>query len=495
MRGITSAAGYVPSHRLDRSTVAAVMGSGGGRGQRAVASPDEDTTTMGVEAARLARRGGGGAPGSLWFATTDPAYLDKTNAAALHAALQLPATVPAFDFGGALRSGVGALSAALSGAGVGPVLVVSADRRDGLPTGADESNGGDAAAAVLVADDTDPAPVLAAYLGGAAVTTELVDRWRRPGDRRAKVWEERFGETSYLGAGIEAWHRALESTGLEAGQIDRAVVTGMHGRAVKSVAAKLGLRQGALADDLSGSVGQAGTAHPLLLLASVLEEEAAGYPAGGRTVAVVHLADGADVLLLRTTTSIGAWRPALSVSAQVAAGAPVPYGKFLSWRGMVTVEPPRRPEPPRVSSSAAFRSTPWKFGFVGSRDRGTGALHLPPARVSRQGGAFDDMEPVPMADAVGTIVTFTVDRMAYSPNPPIVFAVVDFDGGGRFPIELTDVAADQVAIGGRVELTFRRLFTADDIPDYFYKARPVRGAVDGVDTDQPDRPPGQQGGN
>jgi len=57
-----------------------------------------------------------------------------------------------------------------------------------------------------------------------------------------------------------------------------------------------------------------------------------------------------------------------------------------------------------------------------------------------------------------------------------VFAVVDFDGGGRFPVELTDVDPDQVAIGDRVELTFRRLFTADDIPDYFYKARPVRGS-------------------
>ena len=33
---------------------------------------------------------------------------------------------------------------------------------------------------------------------------------------------------------------------------------------------------------------------------------------------------------------------------------------------------------------------------------------------------------------------------------------------------------DQVAIGGRVEMTFRRLFTADGIANYFWKARPVR---------------------
>jgi len=213
----------------------------------------------------------------------------------------------------------------------------------------------------------------------------------------------------------------------------------------------------------------------------MLEEEARGQVAGelpeGRVVVLVHLADGADVVVLRTTGALATWQPARTVADQVARGAELPYGKFLSWRGMLTLEPPRRPEPQRVSSTAAWRSEDWKFGFVGSKDRSSGAVHLPPSRVSMQGGAFDDMEQVPMADAVGTVVTFTVDRMAYSPSPPIVFAVVDFDGGGRFPVELTDVDADELAIGDRVEMTFRRLFTADGIHDYFWKARPVRASV------------------
>jgi uncharacterized OB-fold protein len=78
-----------------------------------------------------------------------------------------------------------------------------------------------------------------------------------------------------------------------------------------------------------------------------------------------------------------------------------------------------------------------------------------------------------MASGAGSIVAFTVDRLAYSPSPPIVFAVVDFDGGGRLPIELTDVRADQVRIGDRVELTFRRLHTAEGVHNYFWKARPA----------------------
>jgi uncharacterized OB-fold protein len=255
--------------------------------------------------------------------------------------------------------------------------------------------------------------------------------------------------------------------------VDRAAVTGMHARAVRSVGSRLGLNEGALADDMTRVIGQTGVAHPLLVLTAMLEQEVAEGQPAGRTLVLVHLADGADVLLFRTTPALATWRPPRPVAAQAAAGRPLAYGKFLSWRGMVTVEPPRRPEPQRVSATAAFRSTDWKFGFVGSRDRSSGALHFPPARVSREGGAVDEMDAAPMADAVGTVVTFTVDRMVYSPSPPVVFAVVDFDGGGRFPVELTDVGAEEVAIGDRVEMTFRRLFTADDLCDYFYKARPA----------------------
>ena len=101
-------------------------------------------------------------------------------------------------------------------------------------------------------------------------------------------------------------------------------------------------------------------------------------------------------------------------------------------------------------------------------------VHLPPARVSRDGEHTDEMDPVPLADVQGTIVTFTVDRMVYSPSPPVVFAVVDFDGGGRLPVELTDVDASEVEIGGRVEMTFRRLNQSDGIVNYFWKGRLVR---------------------
>lgn len=467
MRGIISYGAWLPYRRLDRSQIAAFTGTPAGKGARTVASYDEDTTTMGLEAARSALRATPARPELLAFATCVPAYADRTNATAIHAALRLDASVPAVDFGSSVRSGTGALLAALEGRR--PALVVTADIRTGLPGSAEESAGGDGAAALLVGGDDD-GPVIADLLGVGSATAEFVDRWRAPGELRSKVWEERFGEVEYLPLGEQAWNAALKEAGIGPADVHRLIVTGLHARAVRSLTPRLRAENAQVVDDLGSVVGNTGAAHPALLLASALD--AAGP---GEVVALVVLADGADVFLFRTTEAIARWRPTRTVASQVAAGGPVAYGKFLAWRQMVTFEPPRRPEPVRVSSPAAARRLPWKFGFVGSRDPETGAVHLPPQRVSADGERLDRMEPAPMADARGSIVTFTVDRIAYSPSPPIVFAVVDFDGGGRLPVELTDTDVDEVAIGRRVEMTFRRLFTADGIHNYFWKARLVRG--------------------
>src|SRR3954471_3129438 len=109
MRGIQSWSAYLPYRRLDRTAIAPFVGQGGGKGTRTVASFDEDSTTLGVEAARVARRDTDAVPALLLFGTSFPAYADKTNATAIHAALRLPGTTAAFDLGGSTRSAVGGL--------------------------------------------------------------------------------------------------------------------------------------------------------------------------------------------------------------------------------------------------------------------------------------------------------------------------------------------------------------------------------------------------
>ena len=550
--GIISFGSYVPYRRLDRADIAKTMGSGGGKGERSVASYDEDTTTMGAEAARAAKRDAAGAAvDAVWFSTTSPAYLEKTNAGAIHAVLRLPQESSAADFGGAARSGIAALGAALrSASGGSSTMVVASDIRTGLATGRDESLGGDGAAAILVGAEssagatraagglaeaaegaegsesqagsgssakaeTETAPLLAECIAQASATEEFTDRWRRPGDVGAKQWEERFAESVYVPLFEKAWAKAMKQVGqaemrqaevgqVEVGQaekagagqtgqtgeeqaraeravpkIDVAVVAGTHARSVRRVASGLasgrglasGCEVGRVAADLSESIGNTGTAHSLLLLAHELEQAEPD-----QTIAVVSLIDGVDILVFRATDAIASHAASRPLSAQIAAGGKVSYGKFLNWRGQLQVQPPNRMEPERPSMSAAARSGDWKFGFVGSQGQESGTVHLPPARVSiRDEDAADAMDPIAMADVPAKVVTYTVDRLVYSVSPPVVFAIVDFEGGGRLPVELTDVEPDEVEVGMPVEMTFRKLYSSDGIQNYFWKARPVRG--------------------
>jgi 3-hydroxy-3-methylglutaryl CoA synthase len=465
MHGILGCGVHLPYRRLDRAAIRPVAGTGGGKGTRTVACYDEDTTTMGVAAARHALAPTAVRPRSLWFATTAPAYLDKTNATAVQAALRLDRTVAAYDAAGSVRSAMGALRAGL--AGDGPSLVVASDLRIGLPGSADEAAGGDGAAALLTGSDTD-GPVLAELLAWTSLTEEFLDRWRPPGAPVSRVWEERFGETRYSELGAEALKAVLGEAGIGPEDVSALIVTGLHARAVRTVASKSGVPAERIADRLDAAVGNTGAAHPAVLLTAELERAAAEGPGAGRVIVLLTLSDGADAVVFRTTEALREHRPFRPLAGQLAGGAPIDYGKYLAWRGFLQVEPPRRPEPARPSASASARNSDFKFGFVGSEDAG-GTVRLPPAPLN------DARRP--MAGETGTVAALTVDRLAYSPSPPVIFAVVDFDGGGRLPVELTDVEENAIAVGDRIEMTFRRLFTADGIHNYFWKGRPVHDAA------------------
>ncbi len=332
MRGILSWSVYLPYRRLDRTQIAPFVGQGGGKGTRTVASFDEDPTTMAVEAARLALRGRDLVPAQLLFATTFPAYADRTNATAVHAALRLPDTVPAFDFGASVRSSVGALLLALTGA-ADPTLVVAGDVRTGLPGSGEEAAGGDAATAFVVGSDA-AGPVVAELVGSASVTDEFVERWRAPGEQRTRVWDEKFSEITYVPLGVQAWNAALASAGLTASDVAAAAVVAPAQRVARSVGGKLdGVH---VIDDLSQVVGNPAAAQPGLLLAALLEQAEPG-----QVVALVVLADGADVLLFRTTD-------ALDVVPADAAGR----GPGRCRRGVAVRQVPR------VEGHAAGRATP-----------------------------------------------------------------------------------------------------------------------------------------
>ena len=112
--------------------------------------------------------------------------MDKTNANVIHAALQLDTNAAAYDFGGAEKSGIGALKAALDSSKT--LLLVQSDIRTGLPSSEDEGHGGDAASALIIGCEDD-GDLIARYLGGSSANEEFIGRWRDPHERNSKSWE------------------------------------------------------------------------------------------------------------------------------------------------------------------------------------------------------------------------------------------------------------------------------------------------------------------
>ena len=248
------------------------------------------------------------------------------------------------------------------------------------------------------------------------------------------------------------------------------MLDGTNARVFRGFMRPSGLAPAQLADGLAGTVGRAGAAHAGLVLASVLD----GASAGDR-IAVACVADGVDVAIFEVTDAIDDGRPKHTVASWVESKRDdLAYTTYLKWRDVLPFEPPRRPDPDRPAAPPMQRAERWKFAFLGSRCNRCGNTNLPPQRVCVVCQASDDSTIEPYADGECRISTYTLDRLAYSLQPPVIGAVVDFDKGGRMLCQLTDVDPDKVAIGDELEMTFRRLYTAGGVHNYFWKARPKR---------------------
>ncbi len=461
MSGIVRYGTYIPYFRLTREAM------GGGSGERATASYDEDAASMAVEAGRDAIRGGVEVD-HLLFVTISPPYAEKLDAATVQAALNLPKHIAASDLGGSTRAGLNTilLGADLASAGRSPLVCLS-DVSVGAPGGARESAGGDAAAAFIMGSDDESGAKL---IGRAACTEEVLDTWRTPDMAFPKQWEERFGTDVMVPILVGTLKHALADAGVTPEDIKTLIVDSTSPRITRSVANPAGFQAEQMADDFSATVGRAGVAHVGIVLASVLDDAEPGDK-----IAVVVGADGADAAVFEVTDKIADARPKHSVARWIENKRnDLAYNNYLKWRGVLPFEPPRRPDPARPAGPPMQRSEGWKYGFVGGRCTSCGSANLPPQRVCVVCGAIDEMEDEAFADAACKIATFTLDRLAYSLQPPVIAAVVDFEKGGRINCQLTDVDPDALAIGDELEMTFRRIYTAEGVHNYFWKARPLR---------------------
>ena len=414
---------------------------------------------MGVEAAASrARRATDVVPEQLLFATTTPAYADKTNATAIHAALRLP-----IDRGRvrrravAVRSAVGAL---LPGLGGDRPYARRQRRRAHRPRRAAPKR-----RAVATPPPrswwaaTTTARCVAELIGGASghrrVHRALARPWRAAHEGLGRAVQRDRATCRSAVAGVE---RRAGVAGLTANDVDarrrrRARASGL----ARSARGKLDGVQ--VVDDLSPDVGNAGAAQPGLLL--VATARAGGAGPGRRAGRARRRRRRAPVPRHRRDRGAS---PGATVAAQLAAGAP---GRLRQVPRVAGRAAGRAAPPPRATSACRPRRPPeartGSSAFVGSKERDTGVVHVPPPRVSRDGAHTDEMDPAPLADHAGhhrhvhrsTAWCTRRARRSCSRSSTSTAAA-------GCPVELTDVDAGEVAIGhaGR-----------DDVPPAVHRRR------------------------
>ena len=478
--GITAFGAYIPRLRLARKAVLEANGwfSPGlkslARGERAIANWDEDAVTMAVEAARdcLTSVDRAGLKG-LYLASTSYPFDDRQNSGIVAQALTLESGLSVLDVAASQRAGTSGLIAALQAAqgGAGPILVIAADKRRTKTASPQEMSYGDGAAALLVGGGV---PLAARFIGAHSETVDFVDHYRGHGRDFDYGWEERWiRDEGFLKIVPRAVQALVAKTGVEPSAIAHFCMPAAMARVAQSVAKLVGLPEGSVRDNLQAQCGEAGVAHPLLMLAHALESAKPG-----ERILVIGFGQGADALLFEAGEG-GAPAKRRGVTGSLARRREeTNYNRYLAFNDLVAIERGLRSEVDKQTAlSALYRKREMLLGLVGGRCRQCGTLQFPKSNicVNPNCNAIGTQENQPFADLSARVMSYTADQLTYSPDPPQFYGMVTFEEGGRMMADFTDVAGAKVEVGMPMRMVFRikEFDTARGFSRYFWKAAPA----------------------
>jgi len=481
MVGIVSYGAYIPWYRLSREEFRRAWGGFAIPGERSVANYDEDSLTMAVEASIdcLADTDAGTVDG-LIFATTTAPYTEKQGSAIMALALDLRRDVRTADMTNSLRAGATGMAwarDAIEAGSLSKVLVAASDCRLAGPSSMLEQMLGDGAAALLLGKDDLIATIEDSY----SISDEFAGLWRASTDTFVRSWEERMvldeGYSSVLPQAIAGLMKKCDLAPKDFAKLVLDLPTDV--RRPGRVATQAGFEAAQLQDGASlfMSVGITGVASGMMGLVAALEEAEPGD-----RILFACYGNGADALVLRVTEGIAKLGPRRGMKNHLASKKMLTnYEKYLKWRKLVAEGAPLGRGRDLTSLSALHRDSRILLGFYGKKCLrcGTpqffqGGVGYPPIRVCIACQAKDQFEDYRFAGRKGVVFSFTQDNLIPAMDPPAAVAVVDFDGGGRAFLDLTDRDPDKMEVGMKVEPTFRKLFFDQGIHNYFWKIRPIR---------------------
>ena len=473
MAGIASYGAYIPLYRLSRAEIQKAWDSMMPiPGEKAVASYDEDSITMAVAAARDCLTGiDRQKVDRLYFASTTSPYKEKQAASVVAGALGLNKETLTMDFGGSLRAGTNAIRAAADAVDAGSansVLVTCAETRLGAPNGDKEMSFGDGAAALLISKSD----ITVNIDGCVSIYQEFHDQWRSDKDTFVRFWEERFNrEAGYLRIVPPTVAYALQQNNLTPADVTKAAIYAPDPRLLGMAAGKMGFDPMAqLQDPLYMTVGNTGSALPVVMLVATLEDAQAG-----NKLMCVGYGDGCDVLVLTVTDAIEKIKDRRGVKRHLESKMMIPnYLRYIQWRGLMETEPPPRPPINHISVPALWRDMDWGLSLHGVKCKNCGTPQYPPQRVCVICQAQDNFESYDFTDKKATIGTFSHDNLAASIDPPTTIAAVDFEEGGRIIFNMVDRDPQDVKPGMPVEVSFRKVHYFESIHNYWWKCTPIR---------------------
>jgi 3-hydroxy-3-methylglutaryl CoA synthase len=484
MTGITAFGAYIPRLRLQRKAIVEANSwfnpglKGLAKGERAICNWDEDTLTMAVEAARDCL-GPDGAPDDLsavFLASTSMPYADRQNAGVLATALHCGEDMMTMDVTSSQRAGTtGLLNAlnAVAGQG-GTALLAAAEKRRTKTAGTQELMFGDGAAALLLGKDNVVAELVAAH----QVSIDFVDHYRGANEEFDYNWEERWiRDEGYMKIAPRALAGLFKKAKVEPGKIDCFIMPCLIRGVPASLAKKAGIPDAAVRDNLQAGMGEAGTAHPLVMLVDALQDARPG-----QLILVLGWGQGADALLFRTTDNLAKLGKRMGVKGFMARRKEeTNYQKYLSWNDLVTQDMGLRSETDKQTAlTALYRKKDMILAMVGGKCRKCGTVQFPKSNicVNPNCGEFHSQDDHPFGNIPAKVQSWTADNLTFSPSPPHHFGMVTFEEGGRLMADFTDVDPGAVESGMPLRMVFRvkeydpqRGFTK-----YFWKAAPAYGA-------------------
>lgn len=479
MTGITAYGVCLPYYRIKRKTIYEAMGwfnpglAALASGEKTVANHDEDSLTLavaaGIDCFDVIDRDH---ISTLFLASSSLPYLERSSAAIAAEALNLSNDTRTSEFSGTPRAGTSGLISALNETGPGVKMICAVDCRLGKSGGTSEQHFGDAAAAVTVGTEG----VVASYGGSHSIFGDFADVRRTSGDRFVRTWEERWiREEGYFKFIPDAINGLLAKSGISMKDLAKVVFPPWAARDHAVLARKMGLEARQVQDHLLGQVGNSGSAHPLLMLAAALDEASPGD-----RIVVSGYGSGADAILFTVTDAILGLKKRNKFHSNLSRGLELDsYLKYLSFKGMIDKEAGIRGEEIAVTSlSLTWRERKAVLRLTGGKCIACGTPQFPRETmcINPDCGAVDQLEDYPFSDKSGRLFTYTADHLAYSEDPPSLYGIIDFEGGGRYWFDLTDCKLEALKVSQPMRMTFRRKYQDKDrsIYGYSWKAMPLK---------------------